>query len=96
MIYLHKQLNKISKNLFYYRIYLAILVIFLAILLGVFGYMIIEELSFLDAFYMSVITLSTVGFGEVQQLSGEGKIFTIVLIVIYISVFTYAVTSISS
>ena len=45
-------------------------------IIGVLGYMWIEKFSLLEAFYMTVITLSTVGFGEVQPLSSAGKIFT--------------------
>ena len=40
------------------------------------GYMIIEGWSLGDALYMTLITLSTVGFGEVRQISGPGRIFT--------------------
>ena len=96
MLYGNTQTSLRSRSLSFYRIHLAILVILLAIFLGVFGYMLIEDLTFLDAFYMAIITLSTVGFGEVKELSSEGKVFTIILIIIYISVFTYAVTTITS
>jgi voltage-gated potassium channel len=57
--------------------------------------MVIEELSFLDALYMTVITLATVGFREVKELSEVGKVFTIVLIVLGFGVFTYAATTIA-
>lgn len=53
---------------------------------GVAGYAWIEGMSFLDALYMTVITLSTVGFGEVQTLSQPGRIFTILLIIVGVSV----------
>ncbi len=49
-------------------------------LFGAVGYVVLEGWSFIDALYMSVITVSTVGFGEVQELSGPGRIFTILLI----------------
>jgi voltage-gated potassium channel len=48
---------------------------------GTFGYMLVEDLSLLDALYMTVITVATVGYGEVRPLHPEGRIFTIVLIV---------------
>lgn len=53
-------------------------VMFLAI--GTAGYSIIEHYSILDAFYMTVITITTVGFGEVHSLSQIGRLFTIFLI----------------
>ncbi len=45
------------------------------------GYRWLEGLSTVDALYMTVITLSTVGFGEVKPLSPEGRMFTLALIV---------------
>lgn len=50
-------------------------------LFGALGYMVLEDWSWIDSLYMSVITVSTVGFGEVRDLSGPGRLFTIVLIV---------------
>ncbi len=47
---------------------------------GTAGYVFIEEMAPLDALYMTVITLSTVGYGEVQPLTPEGRIFTVLLI----------------
>lgn len=49
--------------------------------IGTVGYMVIEGWNFLDALYMVVITLATVGFKEVHALSPAGTIFTILLIV---------------
>jgi voltage-gated potassium channel len=47
---------------------------------GTFGYRLLEGWSLLDSLYMTVITITTVGFGEIQPLSDGGKIFTLVLI----------------
>jgi len=54
--------------------------------------MVIEKIDFLDALYMTVITVATVGFREVKTLSNEGKIFTMILIFCGFGVFTYAAT----
>ncbi|WP_297214050.1 MULTISPECIES: potassium channel family protein [Thermodesulfovibrio] len=62
------------------------------LLFGTFGYMIIEDMRFLDALYMTVITLATVGFKEVKDLDEKGKIFTIILILTGFGVFTYTLT----
>ena len=48
---------------------------------GTLGYRILEHYSVLDALFMTVITLSSVGYGEVKPLDVSGEIFTIVLIV---------------
>ncbi|MCB2230545.1 potassium channel protein [bacterium] len=48
---------------------------------GTVGYMYLEDWTFLDALYMTIITLSTVGFGEIRELHAESRMFTIMLIV---------------
>ncbi len=70
-----------------------ILVAILAV--GTVGYRWIEGWSLEDSLYMVVITLSTVGYGEVRTLSPAGRVFTIVLIVAGVSLVTYAVGTIS-
>ncbi|MDA8098051.1 MAG: potassium channel protein [Nitrospiraceae bacterium] len=61
------------------------------ILAGTFGYMVIERWRFLDAFYMTIITISTVGYREVHELSDRGMIFTSVLIIFGVSVLWYSI-----
>jgi voltage-gated potassium channel len=60
---------------------------------GVAGFMIIEGWSFLDALYMTVTTITTVGFREVNPLSTGGRIFTIILIILGVGVLFYTLTS---
>ncbi|MBW1796360.1 MAG: potassium channel protein [Deltaproteobacteria bacterium] len=61
---------------------------------GTIGYMVIEGWSFTDAVYMTIITLSTVGYGEVQRLSPTGRIFTIVVIILGVGFVFYLAGSI--
>ena len=70
---------------------IALFLVLLAI--GSWGYMVIEGWGFLDALYMTVITVATVGFKEVEPLSEIGMWFTSFLIVISFGIFVYAVTS---
>ena len=62
---------------------------------GTSGYMYIEGWRLLDAAYMTVITLGTVGFKEVHDLSDAGKLFTMGLIVVGVSVLGYIVGSLA-
>ena len=62
---------------------------------GIAGYMLIEEWSFFDALYMTVITIATVGYGEIHELSKEGRIFTVFLIMSSFGVVAFIVASIS-
>lgn len=71
----------------------SIIVLALLITLGIAGYMGIEGWNFLDSLYMTIITLATVGFKEVNTLSDHGKIFTMLLIVLGVSVLGYIVGS---
>lgn len=57
--------------------------------IGTLGYVLIEGWSLLDALYMTIITLTTVGFGEVEPLSQAGRLFTTVLIVAGVGGATY-------
>src|SRR5689334_17493419 len=63
------------------RFRLALVALGLVVILGVVGYVVIEGWSVFDALYMTVITLATIGYGEVGHLSHVGRLFTIVLII---------------
>lgn len=67
-------------------------VLFIALLaLGSGGYMAIEGWNFFDALYMTVITIATVGYGEVHIVSQAGRMFTLVLIFLGVGYFLYVV-----
>ncbi len=63
------------------RLVLSAALIALIVSFGTIGYMVIEEWDFIDSLYMTIITLTTVGFKEVHDLSLNGRIFTIVLLI---------------
>lgn len=67
---------------------------FVVAILGIAGYMAIEGWSFLDAAYMTVITMTTVGYREVAPLSQTGMIFTLFLIITGVGSVFYAMTAI--
>jgi len=74
---------------------ISMFVLLMLVTAGTTGYMVIEKWPFLDALYMTVITLGTVGFKEVHDLSDTGKIFTMTLIVVGVSVLGYIVGSLA-
>ena len=59
------------------------------VLAGILWYRVIEGWTWLDAAYMSVITLATVGFAEIQPLGARGRLFTIILILMGVVVIAY-------
>lgn len=67
----------------------------LVVFSGVLWYRFIEGWSWLDATYMAVITLSTVGFGEINPLSPSGRLFTIGLIMTGVGVIAYILNSLT-
>lgn len=62
------------------RLLIGVFFIFVMLFVGSFGYVLIEGWPFVDALYMTVITLSTVGYGETHELSHAGRVFTIVFV----------------
>jgi voltage-gated potassium channel len=67
----------------------------MVLVFGVLGYRIVADYSWVDAFYMTIITVTTVGFSEVRPMGPEGKIFTIVLIVTSVFIFGFAISVIT-
>jgi voltage-gated potassium channel len=83
-----------DRNIFDFVI--AFVLIILVLMAGSAGYVFIEGYSLIDAIYMTVITVATVGFREVKELSSEGKIFTIFLIIISLGILAYSISIITS
>ena len=81
-------MNPQQRLLFGIYAFVAILVV------GTAGYVLIEGWSFLDALYMTVITITTVGYAEVHSLSAGGRIFSIFLIIGGVGGALYAITGI--
>ena len=68
-------------------------IITVVISVGTGGYMLIEGWSFFDGLYMTAITLSTIGYGEINPLSDRGRVFTLFLIIAGGTIFAYALSS---
>ncbi len=80
-----------GKNSRYIKWFIAL---FSLLAFGTAGYMLIQQWDFFDSLYMTVITIATVGFGEVHPLSTAGRIFTIVLTLGGVGTAFYILTSI--
>jgi len=73
----------------------AILALIVLVLLGTAGYMFVEGWSFLDALYMTVTTITTVGYMEVHPLSQAGRMFSLLVIISGVTVLFYTVGKIA-
>lgn len=79
----------------YSKIRTAVLAFLLIFIGGVMGFKAFYDYSWVDALYMTVITITTVGFGEVHPMSASEKIYTSVLIISSIFVVGYAIKVVS-
>ncbi|MDK9708134.1 MAG: NAD-binding protein [Desulforhopalus sp.] len=73
----------------FFRLKLSLFLLLATIAFGTSGYVLVEGMHLFDAFYMTIITISSVGFMEVQPLSNSGRGITIVIIILGISLLTY-------
>ena len=79
----------------YKRVLIPVYILNGLLVIGTFGYVVLENYPLLDAFYMTVITIATVGYGEIHPLSDYGRVFTAFLIMTSFGTFAYAVSSIT-
>jgi voltage-gated potassium channel len=73
---------------------LVLALLFLLVTIGTAGYVLIEGWSPVEALFMTVITITTIGYGEVRPLSSSGRIFTVGLIAFGVITATYAVSTV--
>ncbi|UCG26846.1 MAG: potassium channel protein [Bacteroidales bacterium] len=83
------------KNKGFRSIVFPVTLLVLVILIGNIGFMIIEGFSPMESFFMTIITISTVGFQEVRPLSEAGRLFTAFLIIFSLGIFGYVVTNVT-
>ena len=75
------------------QLQLSLFLLFGLIVVGTVGYMTLEGMTVVEALYMTVITLATVGFKEVRQLDNTGMIFTTGLIVVGVGTAAWAISN---
>jgi voltage-gated potassium channel len=85
-------LNSLLMNMVrrYQGLFIPLIILVALVIIGTIGYPLIDGYTFFDAFYMTIITIFTVGYGEVAPLSIGGKIFTSILIITSFGTFAYA------
>lgn len=77
------------------KMYVALIFVVVTLLIGVFGYRMIAGYAWIDSIYMTVITITTVGYGEVHPLTPEAKLFTVILILCSVVIVGYAISVIT-
>ncbi|MEQ5792880.1 potassium channel protein [Muricauda sp. NFXS6] len=77
------------------KIVLALSLMVVVLLFGVVGYKMLSDFTWIEAIYMTIITVTTVGFSEVRPLDANAKIFTVFLIVTSVFIFGFAISVVS-
>ena len=83
----------IEKNKIRLRIYLAAIAVLLSV--GIIGFMFIENMSLTDAIYFSIVTMATVGYGDIHPQTEIGKILTLIIIIGGVGTFLGVIASIT-
>ncbi|PEZ04301.1 potassium channel protein [Bacillus sp. AFS018417] len=73
------------------QLIIAIICMCFVVIVGTIGFMIIEEISMFQAFWMTMITVLTVGYGDAVPLTKAGKIFALLIIPLGVGIVTYAI-----
>lgn len=81
--------------MFKQKLHISIILLTIVVLIGITGFMSLSNSSFVDALYMTVITMSTVGYGTLHELNNTEKIFTIFLIILSIVFYAYSVATLT-
>ncbi|NUO02319.1 MAG: two pore domain potassium channel family protein [Saprospiraceae bacterium] len=82
-----KLANRFPDKILNFKVALCLLGI--EMITGIAGYMLLENYNWVEAVYMVIITISTVGFMEVEPLSAAGRLFTSFIILLNIGIFAY-------
>src|ERR1700757_556526 len=85
----------LSRLKHYRQILLPLYLIIAITIIGTIGYAVLCDYPLVDAFYMTIITIATVGYGEVHTLDNVGRLFTAFLIIVSFGTFAYAVASLT-
>lgn len=72
------------------KLKIALLILFTVFIVGTIGFHFIEKWSFIDSFYVTVTTLSTVGYGDFTPRTAEGKFFTVFIIIFGVGTMFYS------
>ncbi|RAT07711.1 potassium channel protein [Bacillus cereus] len=73
------------------QLWIAVICMTFVVILGTLGFMTIEEISLFQAFWMTMITVLTVGYGDAIPVTQAGKVFALLIIPVGVGIVTYAI-----
>ncbi len=77
------------------RLQILVAILAVLIIIGTLGFMIIEGRTFLDAFYFVIVTMATVGYGDVHPVTSAGKILTMLVIILGVGTFLGVIANVT-
>ena len=92
---LNRALSFLFSSVYQSRILYAILLIIATAALGTLGYRLLEGWEWRDGLYMTIITMTTVGYGETHELTSDGRVFTMFLMITSIGIGGYAISTVA-
>ncbi len=96
IFFLTNQLLSVTTPVYRSRFRYAFLLILVVAISGTMGYYYLEDWTLLDGLYMTIITMTTIGYGEVNPLSETGRIFTIMLSISTIGIAGYSLSTVAA
>ncbi len=92
---LSRVLARLISSVYQSRILYAVILMLVTAAVGTIGYQVLEGWDLMDGLYMTVISMTTVGYGETRPLTPSGRIFTMFLIVASIGIAGYAISTVA-
>lgn len=93
---LNRALSFLFSSVYQSSFLFAVLLIILTAALGTLGYRLLEGWDWLDGLYMTIITMTTVGYGETHELTANGRFFTMFLMITSIGIGGYAISTVAA
>jgi voltage-gated potassium channel len=87
-----QNIERLARILLGNQLLLALMLLAIVPMFGTLGFVLVEGWGIFDALYMTIITMATIGYGEVHPLSHAGRTFTMVFIVVGTGIVAYALT----
>lgn len=94
-VLLNRAVSAVLSSVYQSRILYSLILLSLTAVAGTLGYQALEGWSWMDGLYMTIITMTTVGYGETHDLTRTGMVFTMILVVTSIGIAGYAISTVA-
>ncbi len=92
---LKRGVSTVLSSVYQSRILYSLILLFLTAVAGTVGYRVLQGWAWMDGLYMTIITMTTVGYGETHELTAIGRVFTMILVITSIGIAGYAISTVA-